>query len=163
MSLASPLRTVSSCSISLWVSLMQDPHLSKLDVLGAHLSSAVLKRWGATCRVQTLHTSGNRVVSSLLIVGAVLGIRFMVRSCLSLSNSFNVVCVCFPHSFIQYVGVCQVVFEFLSEESVSYVAVDLVSVGRGEFRILLHHHLDPELGKLMFNVIKIQSSYQSDL
>lgn len=99
MSLASPLRTVSSFSISLWVSWMQDPHLSKLDVLGAHLSRAVLKRWGARCRIQTLHTSGNRVVSSFLIVGAVLGIRSMVRLCLSLSNSFNVGLFVFSHSF----------------------------------------------------------------
>lgn len=51
----------------------------------------------------------------------------------------------------------------LSEESVAFVAVDLVSMGGGEFRILLHYHLDPELGKLMFNVIKIESSYQPDL
>lgn len=98
MSLTSPLRTVSYFSISLWVSWMQDPHLSKLDVLGAHLSSAVLKRWGARCGVQTFHTPGNIVVSSFLIVGAVLGIRFMARLCLSLSNSFNV-CFFFSHSF----------------------------------------------------------------
>lgn len=69
----------------------------------------------------------------------------------------------FFFSFIQFVGVCQVVFEFLSEEFVSFVAADLVSLGGGEFRILLHHHFDPEPGKLMFNVIKTQSSYQSDL
>lgn len=40
--------------------------------------------------------------------------------------------------------VAQLVFGFPSEETVPYVALDLVSMGGGEFRILLCHHLEAE-------------------
>ena len=46
--------------------------LSKLDVLGARLSGAGLKSWGATCELPSLPSSGRKglqVASSLLRVG----------------------------------------------------------------------------------------------
>lgn len=70
---------------------MQDTHLSKLDVLGLISLVQFLKDGVLDVGAKPIHTSGNRVVSSFLIMSAVLGIRFMVRSRLSLSNSFNVI------------------------------------------------------------------------
>lgn len=47
-------------------------------------------------------------------------------------------------SFAGCIGVVLLVWGFLSEEVIMYIAVDSVSVGVGEPSIHLCHHLDPE-------------------
>ena len=46
--------------------------------------------------------------------------------------------------------VCIILFSSL-QEIVLYVAVDLVSVGGSEFKIMLHRHLELELQIILFN------------
>ena len=48
------------------------------------------------------------------------------------------------------VCVCIILFSSL-QEIVLYVAVDLVSVGGSEFKIMLHRHLELELQIILFN------------
>lgn len=90
---------------------------------GACLSGADLK---IGCHMRGSNPSLPRkkfgvVFSQLWVVMP--GLGFMVRLCLSLSHPLW--CVVFS-SFLQCVGVAYLVFRFLSEESFSYVPIDLL-------------------------------------
>lgn len=112
--------------------------------------------WGARCgwgSYLLLLREKLGVVSTFLLWVAVPGMGRMAGSHLNLSYFLQ-------HRFIfihPMHGNGSGSFWFLSEESVPYVAIDLVylvpqNVGGDEFRILLHCHLEPELGKLIFDV-----------
>lgn len=77
-------------------------------------------------------------MSSLLIVGTRSGVYDKIV-CQALLHS-----VVWVFSFAGCIGVVLLVWGFLSEEVIMYVAVDSVSVGVGEPSIHLYRHLDPE-------------------
>lgn len=114
---------------------LADTSLSKLDGLGAHLSGAGLKIWGARCGVQTLCSSGRSLEFSPLPMWV------MAKLCLHPFYPFQ----CGFFSFAWYEAVAQLILGFLSAEIVPQVATDSVCLwGGGEFRILLCQHLELE-------------------
>lgn len=80
--------------------------------------------------------------SFLLTVGHYMGVRFMVRLCLSLSYCFDVGFFLFAW----YKRVTQLVFLFVSPRGNCSICSSVFSVfvGGSGFRILLCHHLQPE-------------------
>lgn len=84
------------------IGLENEPHwFSKLDVLGAHLSSTCLKGWDVQCGIQTLHYSERnsefespRPPPQVWVTTP--GVRFMVRWCPSFFYTlwFDVLLVC---------------------------------------------------------------------
>lgn len=104
--------------------------LSKLGVLGSHLSGGVLESCGALYWVPTLCSSGCSWELGLpsWLYGAVPGVGFMIRVCLSLSYHLNVGFI----SFAWYVVIIHLVSGFLLKEIVPWVAIDLVCPWRLE-------------------------------
>lgn len=110
---------------------------------GAHLLGVGLKSWGVRCEVQTPCSSGRSsglCVPSwpLVIVAAVIYGEIMSQPLLSISVwAFSHVLMCRSCMSRFWVS-------FKGNYSVFSYRYG-VSVGGGDFRILLHHHIEPEL------------------
>lgn len=86
----SPLRSISQFAVACGSCEHKPSWLSKLDVLGAHLTSSCLKNLGTRCEVQTTCFSERNLdlwVLSCLWV-AMNGVMFIVKLCLSLYYPF---------------------------------------------------------------------------
>ena len=113
--------------------------------------------FGAGLQVEVLKVAALDVGSKPLTRQEAVSCAFPPR-CISLSWGWGLWQVCVSASpthlnvgiflFAQNVRVTQLVSEFLSGGIALCVARDLVSMGTGEFRSLLCHHLEPELFKM---------------
>lgn len=144
VSQVTPLRDASQFTVALWVSWTQAPLAFEVVILGAHLSGADLKRWGARCGGSNLLLPREklRVLRSLLILGHCARCE---RLCLSFSYPFW----CEFFSSLPDVQSCSASFGVPFRGNVSetflYLAVDLVcSWEEVSFRTLLCHRLKSE-------------------
>ena len=127
------------------------------------LSSVGLKSWGTECWVQTFCSSGQNLGSfklpsdyRLLCWGWSLWWHCVPAS----STLFDVcvcmcVCVClFP--FASCIVIAQPAFRFFFRGK-NFVYRNTVSMGGGEFRILLNHSLEPQETSLLVQFSSVQS------
>lgn len=132
----STLRTFSQICRVLWVLGSEYRWFSKLDVLGAHLSSVCLKSWDASCWVSTSHFPGGS--SSFWVPSSSWVIAFDVGYMVRIYPSFT----CFDDVFClsnMWLSRDQILGYF--EKIVPFVTIDS-SVGGDEFRIFLHCQLE---------------------
>ena len=118
---------------------------SGLGVLGACSTCGSLKSWGIRCGIQTLHSPGRswELEDPPRLYGSVPGVGFIVRECLSLSYTLQ----CGWCGYFLICPVCRscsASFQISCRENCSvcsYRSVCPMSMGGGEFRSLLCHHL----------------------
>ena len=154
-----PFESCFSVHHSLWVLWAWVP---LPDVWGARLSGASLKSWGAQCGVPTLHSSGG---SSGFWVPSRLKVAcqewHLQRDCVSAFHAcFDVGSL----SFAQCEGVALLIFRVFFRGNCSIFSYRFgVSMGGGEFRVLLRCHLESELWPIFKSSFKSSVSFWPSL
>lgn len=128
------------------------PHLFlKPNILGVHCSSEGFKSWRASCGAQTPHPSGRNAtfLRSLLTMGQQAGC-VVFGTTMSLPPPSVSIWPFYPSLWSSYSASSQVLFR-----ANCYICrcIFSVSMGGGEFRIILCHHLQllPPTGCLFWN------------
>lgn len=153
-------RVISQFAVMLQVSCNKPCWLSKLDVLGAHLSD--LKSWMPDVGFKPFpplgegrRSSGFWVPSWLWVI-TMWVVGFMVTLCLS--SSYLLPCRFFLIQPMWRSQSASLGFFFFPEELIPYTAVDFsVSVGGTEFKTFRQHHLESIYSSWAFDQPRKQS------